>query len=151
MSQNPSRMLGPGMRDTTPDGEPKCDNCSQAAVWLWTLDSDQLAQSCDGCRPANGVTRRALDAPATSSERPPLTVEQAAARENRSTRTIYRWIADGLLGDGAWQDKPGSTWRIDPDALDARRSAPPRPTKSAPRKRRPRASAPSKAADWFDA
>jgi excisionase family DNA binding protein len=136
MTSNPSQMLAPGGRDTTPDGEPKCENCSRAAAWVWTLDSDRLAQSCDGCRPANGVSRRPLDAPAAPSERPPLTVEQAAARENVSTRTVYRWITSGVLGNGAW--KVGSAWRIDPAVLDARRNAPRPAANPKPRRRRPK-------------
>ena len=50
----------------------------------------------------------------------PLTVRQAAARENVSARTVHRWITRGEVD--AW--KSGSQWRIDAAALDARRERP---------------------------
>jgi excisionase family DNA binding protein len=152
MTSTPAQMLGPGMSDTTPDGEPKCENCSRAARYIWTLDSGQEAQSCEGCRPASGVTRRELGVPAAKGERVPLTVEQAAVRESVSERTVYRWTASGVLGDGAWKvgaGEPGSgEWRIDPDALDSRRSAP-RPKAEPKRPRRRRAATAKTDAGWF--
>jgi excisionase family DNA binding protein len=51
----------------------------------------------------------------------PLTVRQAAARENVSERTVHRWITRGEVD--AW--KSGSQWRIDAAALDAPPRAPP--------------------------
>jgi hypothetical protein len=53
-----------------------------------------------------------------------LTVAQAAMRENVSERTVQRWCETGALGKGAWRTSDGqrASWRIDPAALDARRS-----------------------------
>ncbi len=54
----------------------------------------------------------------------PLTVAQAAERENVDPRTIYRLLTSGKLGDGAWRIGAGDrgSWRIDPDALRAART-----------------------------
>jgi hypothetical protein len=55
-----------------------------------------------------------------------LTVAQAAVREEVSERQVQRWCEQGALGAGAWRTGDGerSSWRIAPDALDARRAKP---------------------------
>lgn len=68
----------------------------------------------------------------------PLTVTEAAARENVSAKTIRRRLDPlaALDPPGAW--KIGGAWRIMPAALDALREPPKaaQPTASPPRRRK---------------
>lgn len=120
-----------------------CTNCqARPARLLWTLDDGSVDYACGDCgRPASGVAVRDIDADdvATPATLGPLTVAEAAAQERVDVRTIYRWLTDGDLGEGAW--KVGSAWRIDPAALLARRLQGARP-----QSRTPKASAPTRRA-----
>lgn len=83
--------------------------------------------SCGSCRQghpdfAEPITTTVEALPPTL---PPLTIAEAATREQVSTRTVHRWIEAGDLSPGAW--KVGTRWRIDPAALDRLRARGPVP------------------------
>jgi excisionase family DNA binding protein len=111
------------------DEFPVCEWCGDDAYWVDVRQDGSEHFACHGCKAGSRegnlvVSRRRINA----QDNPrPLTVAQAAVRENLGTRTIYRWLEDGELGDGAW--KAGSKWLIDPAALDRHRVQGPRPRK----------------------
>jgi excisionase family DNA binding protein len=119
---------------------PLCENCQRRPAKLaWTLADGSESFACGECgRPASGVTLRELDSDqiaAAPSAGTPLSVEQAAKRENVSPRTIHRWLPE-LQGDnGAW--KVGAHWRIDAAALDRRRVRGPKPRAHARAREKP--------------
>ena len=122
---------------------PLCENCGRPAHFRWTLDSGAVSYACDRCRPAAGVIAENIESGDVASSGPvegPVTVEQAAQRERVHPRTVYRWLRDGALGDGAWRTSEGKgEWRIDPAALDARRVSASRPGgRTTPRQKRQR-------------
>lgn len=105
----------------------QCENCGKPAVYVWNCEDGSESPTCASCRPIGATTLRNVgdeDQP-PPVKAPPLTIAQAAQRESVSVRTLYRWVESGELGAGAW--KAGSEWRIDPEALDARRLQGPRP------------------------
>lgn len=70
----------------------------------------------------------------------PLTVAQAAIRENCSTKTIRRRLDDLTAMEPVGAYKIGAAWRIVPAALDALHESPQRSTPpSGRRKRKPTA------------
>lgn len=102
----------------------------------------------EGCPPLPGVKVKEADRELLLSQ--PLTVRQAAIRENVSERTIFRWLhSDDLKGHRA-----GRKWLIEPAELDARRA---RSTviKPVPDKKRPkggrRTATDSDSSSWFPA
>jgi excisionase family DNA binding protein len=108
-----------------------CANCGRPASLIW----DDGSPTCDRCRPGTATAARPIGTPPPPSERPPLTVEEAAAREAVSVRTVYRWLASGALQG----HRVGREWRIPIDALEARRTtAQERPKQPEPPKRRRR-------------
>jgi excisionase family DNA binding protein len=123
---------------------PLCENCQRPAKYEWSLGAGGAAIACDQCRPADGESVREIDVAAVPQPRAaasvPLTVAQAAQRENVSERTIRRWLSELEADHGAW--RVGTVWRIDPKALDQRRTRGPqsRPRRSPtqpPRKKSP--------------
>lgn len=114
---------------------PLCENCGKPATHIYTLDGGGEAPTCGHCVRGDVVSARPVGAEPPTVEALPLTVDAAAARENVSTRTIRRWLPELAASGGAW--RAGAHWRIDPDALDARRATP-RPRK--PERKQPRRS-----------
>ncbi len=89
---------------------------------------------------------RLRDAPGAPTE-PPLTIAQAAARENVSPRTIRRWIASAAVE----AHRVGPQWRITAASLAARRVHAARPqtrTPPDPGRARPKAKPPADPMGW---
>jgi len=108
---------------------PLCSNCQQPARYIWTLDAGEDDYACGNCgRPASGVSVRAIGAGDSAVNEPPsrpLTVAGAAQRERVAQRTVRRWLPALEADGGAW--RVGTHWRIDPKALDHRRTESRRP------------------------
>jgi excisionase family DNA binding protein len=134
-----------GVKDDAPVSLTLCENCGKPARFIYTLDNGAESAACtDPCVPAAGVAARPVGTEPAKAEPVPLTVEQAADRERVSTRTIRRWLPELETSGGAW--RVGAQWRINPDALDARRSTP-RPAKTPTKRPRRRRAATAPAAD----
>ena len=108
-----------------------CENCGKLAEVEWRAGQVVAHTTCRKCVPGNAsaldahwIDRGAPVAP-TALSAAPLTVAAAAQREQVSERTIRRMLAQLAAEGGAW--KIGASWRIDPGALDARRSQGPSP------------------------
>lgn len=108
-----------------------CENCGKLAEVEWRAGHVVAHTACRKCVPGSAS---ALDAHWIDPGAPvgpsvvaadPLTVAAAASREQVSERTIRRMLAQLAAEGGAW--KIGATWRIDPGALDRRRSQGPSP------------------------
>lgn len=101
----------------------------------------------DGCPPVDGKEISDRDKKLLLAA--PLTVRQAARRENVSERSVYRWLTSGELD----AHRVGSEWRITTDALDRRRieSKKPKPVKKPTKKRASRKKAAPAASDmdWW--
>lgn len=110
-----------------------CENCGRPATYAWTFEDGSRVTTCEKCNPGGGKRRHLLACtrPGATDDPPPssgpLTIAQAAKRENVSTRTVYRWLVQGELEGGAHRTSDAGQWRIEPDALDKRRARGPRP------------------------
>ena len=128
-----------GYYDGVTTSLPLCSNCERPARYVWTLESGQDDYACGDCgRPATGVSVREVgsELAAAGTGGGPLTVAAAADRERVAERTVRRWLPALEAGGGAW--RVGTHWRIDPGALDSRRTESRRPR---PREARRRAKA----------